>query len=61
MKLGFYPWDWDDEEIKKAELNKKQAEKVFNDVTCWHQWIVYTGLNQVDEYCKLCGEKRPKL
>jgi len=60
MNFYFYnPFDWEDDEVtKKMELTKQAAEKIFNDTSCWHQWLTYTGLNEVDQYCKLCGEKR---
>lgn len=53
-ELSFFnPWDWQDEEVtRKIEL-PIEPKKTF----CQHLWLSYTGLNEVYQYCKYCGEK----
>lgn len=52
------PWDWDE---PTKVISPEEAKKIFNDKKkdCFHDWITYTGLNEVFEHCKNCHEKKP--
>ena len=52
-ELAFYSiWDDEEEVTKKIELPVEKKSTF-----CQHLWLSYTGLNEVYQYCKYCGEK----
>lgn len=51
-------YGWDDEEpTKKIIIDTKEAEITIIKKCCSHEWLTYTGLKEVFEYCKHCNEK----
>ena len=34
------------------------TEPMFKDTACRHDWVKYTGLNEVYHYCRKCDEKK---
>ena len=53
--------NWDDnyEVTKKIIIESQEAEKALtNPKVCYHYWVNYVGLNEVYDYCQLCGVKK---